>query len=1064
MFPMSSASPASPTPAMSPTSRGFLRNPFIRSALRQVRDTLPRFLSILLITTLGVTFFAGLRMTGPYMKATADAWLDSLNFMDVQMFSTMGFDDEDIAAIRSTPGVTAVVAGYHANVLIKRGSSEISVQFLSLDPALTAGAISSASSAPLNKPDLLSGRLPQRPNECLAEERLISETDASLGSIVYVSSGTSEPLSDTLAFDEFIIVGIIKSPLFIGEHRGNSEIGAGHNFYFFFVPPAAFTLDVYTTVYLQVNYDASSSGNQGANSSGNQGANSGEENSEENSEGNSGKRGTLSRFSDAYFEAVAPTIKALEQTGETRSVIRYETIKLDAREKLDEAYKEVAEGYAALDAAKHELDEARLELENALAILEELRLTLDEVRVKLNASHTELNDGWADYNQQYTALQTAYANGLLSPGYYELAMQQLEVARQKLEAGESEYASGLAALIYGEDEYIQGLQDYNQGFSKYEDALAAFELERAEALLELAQAEKDIEKAEADLAKLKPPKWYVLDIDSNAGFRSYKQESEQLEAIAIVIPPLFFLIAALVSMTSMTRLVDKDRTIIGTYKALGYTNRAITLRYLTYAFAASLIASLIGIFVGWHLFPPLIFNAFRTMYTIPPGPILYSGFYAALSIGVALVSTVVPAALVSLRTLRETPAAAMRPLAPRPGKRIFLEYIKPLWRRLSFLHKVTARNLLRYKWRGVMTVFGVAGCTALIFTGFALNDSLATVGPTQYERIQRYDVEISFAPDASSEEMENLYAFLEQSPEFGSSILVRRENAEIVGPAFTKDITVIVPEEPESFSSYYAVQSRAADFSFAAAKPLDLNNGGIILTEQIARQIGVVLGSAVTIRTLDGKEASFEVIGISENYVLHYAFLTPAAYERGFGEKPEPNQILGLLDPKDGSLPESLLGLSAVTGVAYTQKTAESLADLTDVLGFVMVILILCAAAQIFVVLFSLNTINREERTRELASIKVLGFFNRELTAYIYREGFILTAIGIFCGLFLGIGLERYIIATIEIDIFMFSREILFTSYLFSILITAGFALIVNLLLYRPLTRIDMVSSLKAVE
>ena len=1131
-------------------ARRLFPRPFLRSALRQVRDTLPRFLSILLITVLGVAFFSGLRLTGPFMKTSAEIWFDDRNIMDVQIYSTMGFNDADIAALRATSGVVSLAPGYHTNVLIRQNNrlsnTEVSAQFLSMDlwgadgSGTSAGSSTSAGNStsiasgtgaagntpnlPLNAPELLSGRLPTSPNECLAEPFWLEQNPTGLGTIVQVFSGTADPLSDKLVTDTFTVVGIAKSPLFIAEDRGNSEIGSGHNSYFFLVLPSAFAFEVYTTVYLQVDLGEKTLALSDATS----------------------RLLPFSRFDDAYFDAVATTIVALERTSEIRSIERYDEIISDALKELADARLEVDDGYKKLQDAQAELEDARIELEKALAELEEGRVELDDGWAKLATSRRQLDDGWAksnasrwlldagwaqinasrkqldaswavlddsrieldegwaEYKRKCIELEYLEAHGLITPEELEYAKLMLEQAHEELlfgeaefesgrqrleaaeadlaiaiaelEAGEAAYQNGLLELYRGEAAYQSGLvelqeselslasgfDDYNRGKADYEKGLATFEQEHIDALAELAQAEEDIAQAEADLMDLKYPKWYVLDLQSNPGFRSYKQESEQLESIAQVIPLLFFLIAALISMTSMTRLVDKDRIIIGTYKALGYTNGAITARYLLYAASASFIGGVLGIIIGYNLFPPLIFNAFRTIYIVPPAPPFFSWQYAILSIAFALISTVGPAILVTLRTLHETPASAMRPLAPRPGKRIILERIKPLWHRLSFLHKITARNLFRYKKRASMTIIGIAGCTALMFAGFGLNDSLATLGPKQFGQIQRYDVAISFNTKAEPEELDRFYDFISQSPELGTYTIARREIVEIVGETLTKDLAIIVPEDPGGFQDYYALQPRTT--GFASTPQYSLTEEGVILTEQIARQIGVELGSTITLRTLDNEEAQFVVSAIIENYLYHYVFMTPAAYERGFGEKPVPNQVLGLFTPGSTDLPETITDLPAVTGVAYTQRSADSFASITDVLGFVMAILILSAALQAFVVLFSLNTINREERARELASIKVLGFFNRELATYIYREGIVLTILGILLGLILGVGLERYIINTIEIDVFMFSRDLLATSYVYSALLTALFAVIVNLLIYRPLTRIDMVSSLKAVE
>ena len=1025
-----------------------INSPFIKSFLRQVLNTLPRFLSILVITIVGVMFFIGLRLTGPYMVDSTERYLDEVNFMDIQLLSTMGFDADDIVAIEQTAGVEVVAPGYFSNVLACNGPLEISVQIISFDDS---------TQRPINAPHLLRGRLPQRASECLAEEGWLSETGTDIGSTVSFVSGTDEPITDTLTTGSFTIVGTATTPLYMDLERGSSEVGNGSNEFFFLVLPQAFSLEVYTLVFLQVNL-----GNL-----------------------------DTTRFDAAYHVAVAPVANALEATANWRSVERFDSIVKEAEVKLADARAEIADGYRELADAQQELADALVSLEDGWAELEDARSTLDSSWVSLNNSRATLDNGWAElesaraeldgnwatYQTEFQKAEDGYLYGFLSQAEYDLAMlqlgavkQQLEAgeasyagARLKLESGESAYSSGLAELLSAEASYADGVASYDEARAKYEDGLASYEKERGDALVELADAESELTAAEADLRALKPPHWYVLENADNAGFRNISQQCQQIEAIATLIPVLFYLIAALVSMTSMTRLVDSDRTIIGTYKALGYPSGLITMRYLIYAFVASLFGGILGIFLGSYLFPTVIFNAYQALFSIPSAPILYSWPLSLLAILFALVCAVGPAVSICLRILRETPASAMRPLAPRPGKRIFLERIKPLWSRLSFLRKITARNLLRYKRRALMTILGVTGCTALVFTGFGLHDSIATVGPKQFGQIINFDVSITFNPAAQQSDLDELFAFVDNSPELTSTTLIRRETAEIITSSLKKDLFLVAVADTTNLLDYYYTKPRDTDV-FEHNQPLQLDDSGVFLSELIAQQVGVGIGDVIVLRNLDKEEGEFTVAGIVENYVYHYVYMTSKVYAEGFGRDFEANQILGLLRDDSISLPDSITDFPAVTGVLYTAENAQTYARVTDVLGFVMVVLIVSAAALLFVVLFSLNTINREERARELASIKVLGFFNRELASYIYREGLILTVLGIVLGVLLGIVLERHVITTIQIDFFMFSTDILWTSYFFSIVLTALFAVVVNLLLYRPLTQIDMVAALKAIE
>jgi len=996
------------------------------------------------------------------MEDSAERWLDAQNFMDIQVFSTIGLEEDDITAIALTPGVAQVSAGYHTKVLTKRGDQEVSVQVLSLD---------SSDDAPLNTPDIINGRLPENDNECLVEEAWLRDTNSELGSTVHFYSGMSEPLLDTLIHESFTIVGVARSPLFIADDRGSSEVGMGFNWYFFLVLPEAFALDIFTTAYLQVDHEMLKTAKEHTHdwllpkaaappdsfSSTSASEDSGGILSHQD------RRLGNSRFESAYYDLVAVAINELEETSRSQNEERINLITQDAEAEIAVAREEIAQGYQKLNDTAQTFETARADLETMQTKLQGSWKTLERVNGELSTKRTDLDDGWTSYSEGAAQTEQAFAQGGLTEQQYERARLQLQASYAQLLAQEEAYRAAVSELEKGRSEYSAGVAEYNLKLANYEAALATFENERVAALADLTDAEEELRQSEMSLRSIELPNWYILDLQSNAGFKSFMQQSEQMESIATLLPLLFFLIAALVSMTSMTRLVDSDRTIIGSFKALGYTNRVITARYLIYALSASLFGGVLGFIIGINVLPPLIFNAFRTLFCVPPGPLYFTWPLAILAIVVALIFTVGPAVLVCLGILRETPASAMRPLAPRPGKRIILEKIKPLWRRLSFLHKITARNLLRYKKRAFMTVFGVAGCTALLFTGFGLDNSLTTISPKQYEQIMAYDVAITFKPKAEEGALNELYSFIEESPELSSTTFIRREIVNIETDATTKDLGLIVFENAAELSGFYQLSPRKSN-PLSETSAYQLDDTGVVITEQIARQTGVVVGDTITLRGINDDGAQFVVSGICENYVYHYVFMTTAAFEEGFGRLFEPNQILGVMSSGSIEMPESLTALEAVSGVTYTQKMADDFSSITDVLGFVMVILILSAAVLLFVVLFSLNTINREERARELASIKVLGFFNRELAAYIYREGFILTIIGIAFGIILGIGLERYLITIIEIDVFMFSRDILFTSYLYSVALTALFALVINLLLYRSLTQIDMVAALKAIE
>jgi len=1048
---------------------------------------LPRFLSIIIITAIGVAFFAGLRITGPYMQYNTNLYLNEQNAMDISIVSTLGFDAADVAAIRNTAGVLDVYAGYNANVLVKvdRGGDEVSSQVLSIDPRTASGG-------GLNAPKLLAGRLPATSGECLVEQKFLDVSGLKIGDFVYFSSGTSDSIYDTLGHSVFQIVGVAESPLFLAEDRGASEIGNGKNSYFFLIPQQDFALSAYTEVYVK---------------------------SVEKGTGPAGIDTTTGglRFSPAYNDQVAAQVARLEDTATTQTPLRLQALQDSANRQISLAERQIDDGQAQLDNAQAQLDAARTRLDASQQTLDASKQKLDQSRATLDsgwsqlaAARSQLDAGWAklgpaqdaltaaqaqlDASQQEIAsgraqLEAAQAAGLLSPGAYEQKAAELSAAeaayeqglaafqaqsaafdsaRDDLNAGEAAYTANRQKLQSGEDSYASGLASYRSGLAAYEDGEAAYaeNLAKFDAAEPASQAKLDdarakLATAQQALGDLKTPTWYVLGITDNAGFFSFQSESDQLKALATIVPAFFFLIAALVSMTAVTRLVESDRVQIGVFKALGYRSRAIVGRYFVYALAASLIGSVIGVIVAFTTLPQVIFNAFGALFQIPHLVAPFSLPYALASMGIAAFAAVVPALLVVRGAVREAPAEAMRPAAPKAGKRIFLERLAPLWRRFSFLQKVTARNLFRYKKRLLMTVFGVAGCTALMFTALGLHDALLTLPVKQYGEMLKYDVSVDFRL-AAGEPQSDLDARLQASSALTAQTDVLAETLRITNGQLTKDINLVASFTPQTFGDFVNLRSRATAFNPAVS--YSLTDGGVILTEQIARQLGVEVGGQVTLRTLEGVEATLPVEGIVENYTLHYVYMTADTYAQAFGTTPTPNRILGFLPAGQAKLPASVANDPDVTAVSYMSDQTASLNNQLNVLTFVIIILVAAAAALIFVVLFSLTTINIEERRRELASLEVLGMTDREIAAYIYRENIVITLIGTLVGLGLGFLLQRYVITTLEIDVFMFSRDILWTTWVFSIALTLFFALIVNLGMYRSLVRIDMVEALKAVE
>ncbi len=702
------------------------------------------------------------------------------------------------------------------------------------------------------------------------------------------------------------------------------------------------------------------------------------------------------------------TVQGLLDTASQR-VADFRSQLTAAQQQIAENEPKIARGEAQLAAAKQQLAAAQAQIisgeaqlaagETALSLAPDLaKLQLDLAGEKLANSKTQLEDG----------------------------QQQLEDARQQLEAGEAEY-----------------------------------ETQKKNAQQQLDDALRQIEDGEQELAELEVPEWYVLTRKTNVSFASFLSNVQKVEAIARVFPIFFFLVAALVALTTMTRMVEEERLQIGTLKALGYSKGAIMKKYIIYAMTATVAGSAFGLAVGFTLFPTIIWNAYTMMYELPKLYCLFNIPYAALASGLAIVCTLAATLNACWATLAECPAALMLPKAPKAGKRILLERIPFLWRRMKFTYKVTARNLFRYKKRFFMTVVGIAGCTALLVTGFGLHDSISDIVNNQFGKIFTYDVSVNLqTPDAA--DSGSLYEALNDSSLVEDYLVVHQEQSdnEFDGETFTTYL--FVPQDETRFDQFVTLEERTTGEYVA------FSQDGIVITEKMSERAHLAVGDSVTLTNADGKEGTFRVDGIAENYVENYVYLSPDTYQAAFGSIPEPNlAVLHSADPSPEGrdrLGEVILAADGVSGISFISDLKDSFSNMMQKIDIIVVVLIVSAGLLAFVVLYNLTNINITERTKEIATIKVLGFYDKEVSAYVYRESIALSVIGTLAGLVLGILLHMFVIHSVEVDAVMFGRTIKPLSYVVSALLTMAFSLLVNLVMYHKLRRISMVESMKAPE
>lgn len=1046
--------------------------------MRAIRYSLPRFFSILFLVALGVAFFAGVRATEPDMQITVDEQYDDKNFMDIRILSTQGLTDGDIEALEQLSGVKKAEATHSKDVLCDIGESEVAIKVYE-EPQT------------LNQLHLEQGTDKLKSGQCLIDARFAEENGVKIGDEIALKSGDEDDLKDSLKEDTYKIVGMVSYNYYLTRDRGTTTIGNGEIEGYLVISSQDFSMDVYTEIYIQA---------EGAKS--------------------------LTTYTDEYDDKIEKVVDEIEGIKEERETIRYQEIKDEAQEKVDEAkrkyQKEKTKAEKKLSDAKKELDQAKATLDSSKKQLDQAKATLDSGNQKLKSGKkdyengkkqlssgkkkyesglTQYKKGLSEYNTQKKKLQSAKsqldqavkAYGItyeqLDENYGELYQQyqsylagkkqldsakkkldqskktlnstkkklqsseaQLKKAKQTLDKSEKDLKSGKA-------QYDKGVKELKNGQKEYEDGLTEYKQEKKKAEKEFKKTEKKIANAQKKVDELEKGEWYVLDRNTIQSYVEFGQDSERIGAIGKVFPLIFFLVAALVSLTTMTRMVEEERVQLGTLKALGYSKFQIAAKYLLYAALATILGSVIGAVFGEIILPKIIITAYTMMYVGVHEVVTPLHADLALLAAVAAFATTMGATcLSSYKALAEVPAQLMRPEAPKEGKRVLLEYLPFLWKRISFSWKSSIRNLLRYKKRFFMTIFGIGGCMALLLVGFGLKDSIFAITNNQYTQIRTYDVIIGFDEENSDKNV----SYILKQKEIKDGIKVRESSVDVENGNGSKTASLVIPSDKTQIQQYIKFRDRVSGDKYK------LTEDGVILTEKVAKMLDVEAGDKISIKEGDTKEVKVKVTAVAENYLTHYVFMSAQLYQQLYGEEVDYNEVLCKTTSRKSSfedeLSKKLLKRDGITSVSFVSATEKEMDDMLGNLNIVVWVLIISAGLLAFVVLYNLNNINIEERRRELATIKVLGFYQSELAAYVYRENVMLTLIGTFAGVFLGIALHRYVILTAEVDAIMFGRTISLQSYVYSVLLTFFFSIFVNGVMYFKLKKIDMVESLKSVE
>lgn len=688
---------------------------------------------------------------------------------------------------------------------------------------------------------------------------------------------------------------------------------------------------------------------------------------------------------------------------------------------------------------------------------------LDKGWEQLKPYEEELQAGWSELYEGEAALNTAQEQ--LTAGQQQLdeGKIQLEEGKVQMDAAQAEIDNGWVQIEQGKEQLKTAEAEITANEKKLNDAQKEYDREKEKVDKNISDAEDKLKDAEDQIKKIENAKWYIYDRAHLNDYSGYGENADRMKAIGKVFPVLFFLVAALISLTTMTRMVEEQRTQIGTMKALGYDRFSIAGKYLGYAFLATVLGCILGVLFGEKVFPFIIIYAYGIMYEhMNTFVIPYNLEYALLASLAALACTLFATVFSCYKELREQAAELMRPPTPKQGKRVLLERMTFLWKRLSFTWKSTIRNLVRYKKRFFMTIFGIGGCMALLLVGFGLKDSIFDIGVLQYHELQLFDGNVILNSDADETEQEKAVRTLEKDPRVQGTAVNVLKQVEISNGEVWKDVYLNVAEDTKEMAKFIKFRNRTTGAEYS------LEKNPVILTEKIANELGVEAGDTIYIKDETNGEIPYQISAVCENYLQHYLYMTAEEYEKGYGKEPEYNSVYYSVREGQGDqvkkVGEDILKEKGALSVSYTSGFESRLEDMLGSLNIVIIVLVISAGMLAFVVLYNLNNINITERKRELATLKVLGFYPMEVAEYVYRENMILTFIGGLVGILFGKILHRFIIVTVEIESTMFGRNIDISSFVYGFLITFGFSILVNAVMYFKLKKIDMVESLKSVE
>lgn len=1101
---------------MKPTSKDFYM---------EIRKSPGRFLSILFIVALGVAFFSGIRASEPDMRLTGDTYFDESNLMDIKALSTYGVTQDDVDAILKIDGVEHAEGAYSADFMQIVDKKQKVLHVISLQDEMNqvklsdgqmpqkAGECLADQDAGYKVGDTIKLRSGTS-DEVI--DTLTTDTLKVVGlcsSPMYISYGRGSATIGTGTISAFVMVPEetfdmdVYTEVYVQVKGAKNEV-AFTDGYDKKVEKVLDQIEDITDERAEIRKqelvneaqekidEAREELEQGRADAASELADAAAKIADAEEQLTSGKaqitsgkkqiasaKNTLSKKERELEQAQNQYNAGLAQLQEGEAqyeagLAQYEAAKPEAeakiqteREEIDKKKQELAEAPAQLEVLKQSvagLEQKQTEgtiTEEEAATLKELKENqIPQLEDFIANGEQLIASGEAELDAAQKQLDDTAATLAQTKSELDAAKASLNGVPQQLASGKAQIQSGWAEIRKQEKKLEEGAAEIAENEAKVAEAKIEYANGEEEAAQKIAEGEQKIADAEAKVQDIEKPTWYVYDRDTLTEYSGYGENAERLGAIGRVFPVLFFLVAALISLTSMTRMVEEQRTAIGTMKALGYSKMSIAKKYLGYALIATAGGSVLGVLIGEKILPYIIVYAYGILYQhITHILVPYQWIYAWMAAAAAIVCTMAATFFACYKELVAQPAVLMRPPAPKNGQRVFLERIKFIWKHLSFTWKSCIRNLTRYKKRFFMTVFGIGGCMGLMLVGYGIKDSCYEIAELQFRDIQMYDGSVYLKEDISDETRQNLLDYMKDDSDISHYMQTSMKNVTLVNGKNKRDAYQVVFSEPKDVKDYFDFHDRKSKEEYT------LDDEGVIISEKTGKLLNAKAGDTIEIKDEENGNKKVKIAHICENYMGHYIFFTPSYYEKVYGENSEYNSIFfagqkGDTQEDYNKIGEDILTQDGALSVSYMRDIEKQLDDMLKSLNLVIIVLIISAGMLAFVVLYNLNTVNITERQRELATLKVLGFYDLEVAQHVYRENVLLTFIGAAVGVVLGKFLHAFIIDTVEVDTAMFGRNINFSSYVYSLLFTILFSLIVNGIMYFKLKKIDMVESLKSIE